>query len=952
MVDKNNSNNRPLKRLSLIALLCALSPSVFANSQYALQSDVDHVWTMTAAALVLFMQAGFLLLEAGQVRAKNAVNVAQKNLVDFVLSAVCFGLVGFALMFGASVGGWIGWDNELAVFGGADPWTLTFFVFQLVFCGTAATVVSGAVAERMAMSGYISITILISTVLYPVTGHWAWGGLLNGSDEPWLAAMGFMDFAGSTVVHSVGAWVGLAAIMIIGPRSGKFDAGGKPVTLHGHSPVLATMGTLILLVGWIGFNGGSTTSGSEGFAKIIANTLVSGCVGGFVGYCLGRLHHGYNSPEFVINGMLAGLVAITAGCDVLTSQMAALAGALGAAGAYAFREALERIAKLDDPLGAVAVHGAAGVIGTLLIAWLAPIDSLLAGSRGAQFIVQLTGVVSVFVWTFGIAYCVMRVLHAILPSPDGPGRGLRISEHDEHIGLNVAEHNAPLGVFGLTKALAALVDDPDADFQKMTIDPGDETAEAATLLNKLLDKMQEKRDAALRNATSAEEIDQYNDLLLDTLASYAKGDFDRKISADETPHNLASMTTSLNEMASCVQTALSSVEASLDGLAKGDLSVRILGSYDGVIARMQTAVNASLEDVEQIMKHIEVVVVAAGQGDFSQRVPTDGQQGYLRVLSEGINQIGHITQSGLDDISRTMSALTAGDLKARLDAQLPGAFSSIGVDIAEMAQTTESVIERIASSSNNVQETALALTDTSVSLADASSENRALIEALYAELEALRKVFDENEERIQIAMASSASAREAADEALEVSRATVEQMHQNHTAVEEIAQSINAIDLVARQTRMLSLNASVESSRVSGDIGKGFAVIADEVRNLANTSGDNVKEIKGRIDTVLDSIRCSVTSVSRSDEALAVIHREVDNTESGIREITNSGAQTIRAIHSVEEKVGAVSRNSQKAADGLQSAADAAKILQDDAASTKSEVSHFVSGDDAFKKAA
>ena len=941
-----------VKRLALVTLLSAIAPAAFADPQYALQSDVDHVWTMTAAALVLFMQGGFLLLEAGQVRAKNAVNVAQKNLVDFVLSAVCFGMVGFTLMFGASVGGWIGWDSGTALFGGAEPWTLTFFVFQLVFCGTAATVVSGAVAERMAMSGYIAMTILISTVLYPVTGHWAWGGLLNGSDVPWLAAKGFMDFAGSTVVHSVGAWVGLAAIIVIGPRSGKFDSDGKPVVLHGHSPVLATMGTLILLVGWIGFNGGSTTSGSEGFAKIIANTLVSGCVGGFVGYCLGRLHHGYNSPEFVINGLLSGLVAITAGCDVLTPQMSALVGALGAAGAYAFREMLERIAKLDDPLGAVAVHGAAGVVGTLLIAGLAPVDSLLADSRGEQFKVQLIGVGSVFLWTFGIAYICLRILHALLPNPDGPGRGLRVTEHDEHIGLNVAEHNAPLGVFGLTKALADLVDEPEADIKKMVIDPGDETAEAATLLNQLLDNMQKKREAELQSATSAGEIEQYNVLLLDTLSAYAKGNFERKISPDETPPNLSGVTQSLNEMASSVQTALSSVEVALEGFANGDLSVRISGSYDGVIARMQTAVNASLKDVEAIMNHIEAVVVAAGQGDFSRQVPVEGCQGYIRDLSEGINQIGHIAKTGLEDISRTMSALTAGDLRARLDGDLPGAFASIGEDIAEMAQTTENVIERIANSASNVQTTAVSLTDTSTSLTAASSENRALIDGLHTELDALREVIHKNEERIQFAMDSSASAREAADEALEVSRATVEQMHINQAAVDEIAQSINAIDLVARQTRMLSLNASVESSRVSGKAGKGFAVIADEVRALANTSGENVKEIKGRIETVLDSIRCSVTSVSRSDEALAVIHREVDNAESGIREITTSGVQTLRAIHSVEEKVNAVSENSQKAADGLQSAAEAAKMLQDDAASTKSGISHFVAQDDSFDKAA
>jgi Amt family ammonium transporter len=160
---------------------------------------------MTAAALVLFMQGGFLLLEAGQVRAKNAVNVAMKNLVDFTVSAVAFGLIGFSLMFGASAGGWIGWEPAFLAFGAAEPWTLTFFVFQLMFCGTAATIMSGAVAERMALGGYVVMALLLAAVIYPVAGHWAWGGLLNGSEDPWLARLGFMDFAGWTVVHSVGA---------------------------------------------------------------------------------------------------------------------------------------------------------------------------------------------------------------------------------------------------------------------------------------------------------------------------------------------------------------------------------------------------------------------------------------------------------------------------------------------------------------------------------------------------------------------------------------------------------------------------------------------------------------------------------------------------------------------------------------------------------------------------
>jgi hypothetical protein len=226
-----------MPRVVALILLFVSTPVIALadGEQFALQSDLDHVWTMTAAALVFFMQAGFLFVEAGSVRSKNSINVAHKNMMDFALSSLCFGLIGFALMFGNSYGGFIGFSADYAFFRFEGDWTLTFFVFQMMFCGTAATIVSGAVAERASMLGYFCITLVIATAVYPVIGHWAWGGLLAPTDLPWLAALGFMDFAGSTVVHSVGGWVALAAVIIIGPRFGRFDANGKPHKMHADS---------------------------------------------------------------------------------------------------------------------------------------------------------------------------------------------------------------------------------------------------------------------------------------------------------------------------------------------------------------------------------------------------------------------------------------------------------------------------------------------------------------------------------------------------------------------------------------------------------------------------------------------------------------------------------------------------------------------------------------------
>nr|WP_102884552.1 ammonium transporter [Phaeobacter inhibens] len=438
-----------------------------------LQNTSNHMWTMIAAALVLLMQAGFLLIEAGMARSKNSINVAQKNITDFLVSVSAFYLVGFGLMFGTSWGGFLGTDGF--AFAEADDWQYTFFVFQAVFAGTAATILSGAVAERMQFSAYLLAALFIGLLVYPVSGHWSWGNLLNSENPAYLADKGFIDFAGSTVVHSVGGWVALAGIVVLGARHGKFNADGSANEIQGHSYVLATVGAIILWVGWIGFNGGSTTTADPAFAHIILNTILAACFGGVAGLLTGRVFDSVNIPHRPINGSLGGLVAITAGCDVVTVYGAVIIGLCAGACVVLSERVIERVLKLDDVVGAVSVHGVCGALGTVMLAFFALPGKLAAASPGAQAIVQLEGVVLSFVWAFGASLIFFKLLDMTI--------GVRVPKHDEMVGLNTTEHGATLGTGALQAQLQQMTENGVDLSRRLDESTGDEAAELAALFN-------------------------------------------------------------------------------------------------------------------------------------------------------------------------------------------------------------------------------------------------------------------------------------------------------------------------------------------------------------------------------------------------------------------------------------------------------------------------------------
>jgi ammonium transporter, Amt family len=403
-------------------------PTAISNKEAIdlVQSHADYLWTLVAAALVFFMQAGFALVESGFTRAKNAINIMMKNLMDFSIGSLVFWAIGFGLMFGVTQTGLFGTSGFfLSDFKpGGDPWVLAFWMFQAVFCATAATIVSGAMAERTKFTGYIVFSIVISAFIYPVFGSWAWGSLFHGSG--WLEKLGFIDFAGSTVVHSVGGWVGLAGAIVLGPRLGKYTKDGKVKPILGHSMTLAALGVFILWLGWFGFNPGSTTAANKDIAMIFVNTNLAAAAGAVLAMITSWVKFGKPEVGMSLNGGLAGLVAITAPCATVSPLSAVIIGAIAGIIVVFSVVFFDRI-KVDDPVGAISVHGVNGAWGTLAA------GIFNTGGTSATIIgVQLLGIVSCFVWTFGTAFIMFKLIDKAI--------GLRVSPEEEAEGLDMSEH--------------------------------------------------------------------------------------------------------------------------------------------------------------------------------------------------------------------------------------------------------------------------------------------------------------------------------------------------------------------------------------------------------------------------------------------------------------------------------------------------------------------------------
>ncbi len=407
-----------------------------------LANGLNTVWMLLAAMLVFFMQPGFALVEAGFTRVKNTANILMKNFVDFMFGSLLYWFIGFGLMFGA--GGFIGMPHffNLSFYDGGGLPSEGFLIFQTVFCATAATIVSGAMAERTKFSMYLAYTIFISVLIYPVSGHWTWGGgwLMNGEADSFMMntfGTTFHDFAGSTVVHSVGGWIALVGAAILGPRIGKYGRDGKSKAIPGHNLTIAALGVFILWFGWFGFNPGSqlaaaTTADQQAISHVFLTTNLAACAGGFFALAVSWWKYSKPSLSLTLNGILAGLVGITAGCDCVSATGAVIIGSICGILMIFSVEFIDKILKIDDPVGASSVHGVCGFTGTILTGLFSTSEGLFYGAGSGFLGAQVFGASIVGIWAAGMGFLIFKGLDKV--------HGLRVSKRVEEEGLDIYEH--------------------------------------------------------------------------------------------------------------------------------------------------------------------------------------------------------------------------------------------------------------------------------------------------------------------------------------------------------------------------------------------------------------------------------------------------------------------------------------------------------------------------------
>lgn len=396
-----------------------------------LDISINNIWLLVTTFLVMFMQPGFAMVEAGFTRSKNSANILMKNLMDFAIGSLTYWLVGYSLMYGAG-NKFIG-DFSLAAFNPTDSYGAGYsdfsdLMFQTVFAATAATIVSGAMAERTKFNAYLIFSLVITLIIYPVSGHWTWGG-------GWLSDLGFIDFAGSTIVHSVGGWIGLTGAVVLGPRLGKY-VNGKAKAIPGHNLAYGALGVFILWFGWFGFNPGSelaaTGDSTSNIAKVALTTNLAAAAGATSAMLTAWARYKRPTLSLSLNGALAGLVAITAGCAAVSPFGAIIIGLVAGFVLVFSVEFIDQVLKIDDPVGAVSVHGVCGALGTLMVGLLATDGGLFYGGGFKQLGIQAVGVLAIGAWAIITGFILFGILKAT--------NGLRVSRRIEEEGLDVYEH--------------------------------------------------------------------------------------------------------------------------------------------------------------------------------------------------------------------------------------------------------------------------------------------------------------------------------------------------------------------------------------------------------------------------------------------------------------------------------------------------------------------------------
>ncbi|WP_415904730.1 ammonium transporter [Neptuniibacter sp. QD48_55] len=623
-----------MKQVFGAVFLLFATPYVSASELAQFQQNMDIVWLALCAGLVFFMQAGFCFVETGCIRKKNTLNVAVKNISDMAAAILLFWGLGYGLMYGDSIAGFIG-SSAFFLSGVTESYDLIFFLFQAVFAGTAATIVSGAVAERMKFSGYLIIAGVTAGFLYPVVGHWIW------SENGWLAQKGFIDFAGSTAVHSVGAWIALAGVIVLGPRIGRFNKDGSVNEIAPHDLLLTTVGVFILWFGWFGFNGGSTLAVDGSIAKVLVNTSLAAAAGGIINLMLAHMDSDYVRIERILNGVLGGLVAITAGCAVVTPLGAVLIGMCGGVIAHYSHHFLLHVCKLDDPISAIPVHGFAGATGTLLLVFFAP-EAALNHSLLEQFLVQLQGVVATLVWSFSFGLVLFLLLKMV-------GQ-LRISEDDEKSGLNVSEHAATTGWLDTLQAMHGIMQDKDLT-RRIKIEHGTEAGEVAACFNALIEQFQ-------RNLGSISQTSSQVNETASNLLSFSNQTSQR---LEEQENNTALIVESIEEL----KNTLNSISGQAQGVAE----------------------SSNQADTE-LMSTSQMIVMATGAIEMMAKTIEDVAT-IIPEVNEQSDRVGRVTEV-ISEIAEQTNLLA---LNAAIEAARAGdagrGFAVVADEVRNLAQKTK-----------------------------------------------------------------------------------------------------------------------------------------------------------------------------------------------------------------------------------------------------------------------
>ncbi|MDJ0680264.1 MAG: ammonium transporter [Xenococcaceae cyanobacterium MO_167.B52] len=547
---------------------------------------IDQLWVLLCSGLVFLMQAGFMCLESGLTRAKNSINVAVKNIADFGISVALFWAFGYGIMFGISQAGWIGTSNFFPSAQEEQSSVIVFFLYQAMFCGTATTIISGAVAERLKFSAYLIIATLVSGMIYPILGHWAW------NDAGWLKQLGFIDFAGSTVVHSVGAWVSLASLVIIGARQGRFSASGKVNKIQGTNLPFAVLGALLLWVGWLGFNGGSTMALNEQVPGIILNTVLSGVSGMLTATLWSQWQHGRIEVEELINGSIAGLVAITACCNLVATPLAVIVGATGAMVAQLVSQSLKHWG-IDDAVDAVAIHGGAGVWGTICVALFGQLEIIATDlNRISQLGVQLLGISIVGLSAFGVTWILLKLLNFWFV--------LRVSPEAEELGLNVAEHQAKTDTYELFQVMDLQAKTHDLSL-RVPVESFTENGHIATRYNQLMDALQTNHQQSVE---SLEELYALTATVISAVENrnFSPIDFDSFASRSDELGILGRILQQIVEMINSQQQELATVKEKLQisSVKQQNLIIDILkGRFDSIPESIIDHIK-SIDDLEDL----------------------------------------------------------------------------------------------------------------------------------------------------------------------------------------------------------------------------------------------------------------------------------------------------------------------------------------------------------------